>query len=111
LLGGLVCWWGLVMSSQTWLETPYCKVDIEIEGGVPYIHATVSKWNKTVLRNGHDIITAICEELAEYGYKRVYTYNRNQDKKWEKFLSLYGFEHIATLDCGLKLFVKEFYHA
>jgi hypothetical protein len=88
----------------TWLECydyngPYCVVAIDIaNNGIAALHAKMSRWNHHVLKSfliDWEKIKRICK--SKDCNLLVVTTRNTQDKKWQKFVSLFGFKKTDLL--------------
>lgn len=103
----------LVMAEQTsdleiWWQDDELVLAVEFVKNCVFLHHDLYvKLTPDRVRKHTDILIAICEELKEYGYKRLYAYSQCQSEKWKKLCKLFKFTETKT-QSGETMFVKEF---
>jgi hypothetical protein len=95
---------------KTWLDDEDCTIDIETHGelrGVVFLHVQVKRWNLRSAYRGYTLLSKLITELQEDKVSHIFTYNRNQDDKWRKFLKMYGFTFAFSTNEGLEMYVRK----
>lgn len=79
---------------------------IEWNDGQPFIHLTLHRWTPRVARLVVSRMLELERMLRQRGYKYIFTYNRNQDDKWRKFMDFVQYKKLFTFK-GLDVYYTE----
>lgn len=68
------------------------EVYLEIFQDQPFIHVISKEWSKEAVTHYTDVFVELCDQLAERGYTKLFAAILPEDKKLQKFSSMFGFE-------------------
>ena len=87
--------WGLMVMSNLVLhqEDDFELIGEDVDGQL-FIHCTVHKFNKSVLKQMREVFEVVQEQSKEVGYNEIFSYTSNP-----KFAKLFvGVEYITSID-------------
>ncbi|UOF80642.1 hypothetical protein [Caudoviricetes sp.] len=74
------------------------KIKLEYTEDSVFIHLDLFVWSRDILRRIDKELLEIGKTLKEKGYEFLYTYNRKEDEKWVRFVTLVGFDFAFLLE-------------
>lgn len=83
---------------QDLLDTPYGKVQLELEGDDVYIHSDLTPLTPATYSKMLDDLTFIRAALNDVGYEELRAVIRKDEKKMNRFMPLLGFDKVGEND-------------
>jgi len=97
-----------VSNTITWYEDENIKLFLEPHGDMAFVHVTVLRFTKEILKFGLSLLQEIELEMGKLGFKHLLMYNPKQTEKWDKFMTHFiKYPILFYMDNGHHVYGKE----